>query len=903
MPLSWNEIKDRSLAFSKEWADESSEAAEAKSFLDDFFHVFGVHRRRVATFETKSKKIDGKDGYIDLLWRSKILIEMKSLGKDLDRAHKQALGYFPGLKDRDLPRYVLVCDFQHFRLYDLDDDTHVQFHLKDLHTHVHLFGFIAGYQSRSFGEEDPVNVKAAEHLGHLHDLLLESGYEGHELELLLVRLLFCLFAEDTGIFQPRQFIDYLEQRTAEDGSGLGSMLSQFFQVLNTPPEKRQKALDEQLDEFPYVNGRLFEESIPIAAFNSTMRETLLDSCALDWSRISPAIFGSLFQSIMDTKKRRNLGAHYTTETNILKALNPLFLDDLRTELDVTLSMKQRKKRIAALREFQKKLANIQILDPACGCGNFLVIAYRELRLLEVKVLGALLGSRVIDISEQILLDVHHFHGIEIEEFPAQIAQVAMWLMDHQMNNLVSEEFGQYFVRLPIRKSPNIIHQNALEIEWEEVVTPQNLTYIVGNPPFVGAKQMNAQQRVEVRDVFAGVKSAGLLDYVTCWYKKATEIMVANPKIHTAFVSTNSITQGEQVGVLWPELFEHNVHINFAHRTFQWSSEARGKATVHCVIIGISLEDVAQKWLYEYETVKSEPQELQVDYINAYLVNGPNVLMARRSVPICDVPVPKIGNKPIDNGEYLFKPSEKEEFLITEPQAEPYMRRWIGGREFINSVDRWCLWLGDCEPRQLKQMPNALQRVKSVRAYRQQSKSKPTQALAETPTRFHVENIPNKDCIVIPEVSSENRHYIPMGILSSDCLASNKLKVLPENNLYLLGVLTSTMHMAWTRAVSGRLESRYQYSITIVYNNYPWPEPNKTQQQRIEATTQAVLDERGKHPDSSLADLYDPHTMPPGLLKAHKALDRAVDKAYRGTKFETEAERVAFLMERYLDIAE
>ncbi len=894
MPLSWNEIKDRALAFSREWANEKSEDSEAESFWNAFFAIFGVTRRRVATFETPVRKADGAGGFVDLLWKGVLLVEHKSRGKDLDRAFRQALDYFPGLKERDLPRYVLVSDFARFRLYDLDENQTHEFPLADLYQQVRLFGFIAGYQTRHFGQQDPVNVEAAERLGRLHDGLKAAGYDGHPLELLLVRMLFCLFADDTAIFERRQFQDGLEQRTAEDGSDLGPWLAQLFQTLNMPPERRFKTLDEQLAAFPYVNGRLFAEPLPLAAFDRRLRELLLDACALDWSRISPAIFGSLFQSILDPAARRHLGAHYTSETNILKALRPLFLDRLRAEFE---RLRQSPKQLFA---FQKKLAGLRVLDPACGCGNFLVVAYRELRLLELDVLRELVNTRQIlmDVSQLVFVDVDQFHGIELEEFPAQIAQVALWLTDHQMNLRVSEEFGQYFVRLPLTKAPNIVHGNALALDWREIVRPEDLSVIVGNPPFVGAKFLNAAQRAEVAAIFADTRNAGLLDYVACWYRKATDVLVGNPAIRAAFVSTNSITQGEQAGVLWPDLFRRGARIHFAHRTFQWSSAARGQAAVHCVIVGFALRDEPEKWLFDYDTPKSEPHAIRAGNINPYLVDGPNVALVNRQRPICAVPEISIGNKPIDGGHYLFTAEEKVAFLKKEPQAEPWFRRWLGADEFLNGYERWCLWLGECPPDQLRKMPETMKRVEAVRQFRLASQSAPTRKLAETPTRFHVENRPADSFLLIPRVSSERRVYIPFGFISPEVLVSDSCLLMPHATLYHFGVLSSTLHIAWVRAVCGRLESRYRYSAGIVYNNFPWPESTDPQRQAIETAAQAVLDARARFPDATLADLYDPLAMPPELLKAHRHLDRAVDAAYGKTAFASEAERVAFLFERY-----
>jgi hypothetical protein len=899
MPLSWNEIKARAIAFAKEWEGEASEGAEAKSFWDAFFDVFGVHRRRIASFEVPIRREDGSGGFIDLLWKGILLVEHKSRGKDLVRAYGQARDYFPGLKDRDLPRYVLVSDFARFCLYDLDEGTQQEFPLKELPRHIRLFGFVAGYQSRAFKDQDPVNVRAAERMGRLHDALAEDGYTGHKLEVLLVRLLFCLFAEDTGIFEPRRrFQDYLEQRTGEDGSDLGGALATLFDVLNTPLDRRQKGLDAQLAGFPYVNGRLFAERLSPAAFNTKMRERLLDACGLDWSQISPAIFGALFQSIMDDKARRNLGAHYTSEKNILKLIGPLFLDGLRAEFEKIRNSRPK------LHEFHEKIAGLKFLDPACGCGNFLVIAYRELRLLELDVIEALYqkdqeAGQVTDPRLLIKCNVDQFYGIEIEEFPAQIAQLALWLVDHQVNLRVSERFGNPFERLPLTASATIVHGNALQIDWNDVVPAGELDYILGNPPFVGSKLMTPEQRGDLLGVAGKLKGAGLLDLVAAWYLKAADYVQANPAIRCAFVSTNSITQGEQVGVLWGEMLARGFHIQFAHRTFQWNNEARGVAAVHCVIVGFGLEDVAPKRLFDYATLRAEPHEIVAGNINPYLVDAADILLPNRSKPLCAVPEIGIGNKPIDGGHYLFTNEEKAAYLAIEPQAAPYFRKWLGSAEFINGWHRWCLWLGDCPPAELRQMPEALKRVEAVRDFRLASKSAPTRKLAETPTRFHVENMPGGFALLIPKVSSERRNFIPIGFVPPEILCSDLVFMVPHTTLFHFGVISSTMHMAWTRYTCGRLESRYRYSAGIVYNNFPWPEsPSDKQREAIEAAAQGVLDARAAFPDSTLADLYDPVTMPPALVKAHQALDRAVDAAYGRRTFATDADRVAFLFDRY-----
>ncbi|SDD74917.1 class I SAM-dependent DNA methyltransferase [Aquimonas voraii] len=906
MPLSWNEIKDRALRFSRDWAQESSEDAEAKSFWDGFFHIFGISRRRVATFERKVKKLDGRDGYIDLLWRGVLLIEHKSRGKDLDRAHAQARDYFAGLSEAELPRWLLVSDFARFRLYDLESaEPPVEFAIGELHKHVRRFGFIAGYQARSYQEEDPVNVQAAERMGRLHDALKASGYEGHALEVLLVRLLFCLFADDTGIFERNAFTELLNQRTGEDGADLGQWLTQLFQVLNTSRERRQRNLDEQLAEFPYVNGRLFDEFLPIPAFDARMRATLLEATTLDWSRISPAIFGSMFQSVMDAKARRNLGAHYTSEKNILKLIGPLFLDELKAELE----------RIggntARLKSFHIKLANLRFLDPACGCGNFLVIAYRELRLLELEVLKRLYAvqdSLLTRVSEHVAVDVDQFYGIEIEEFPAQIAQVALWLMDHQMNTRVGEQFGEYFARLPLVKSATIVHGNALRIDWNSVVPKERLSYILGNPPFSGAMVMDDTARSAFAEAFSDLPGAGVLDFVAAWYWLAAKY-IQDTRIEVGFVSTNSICQGEQVGLLWRPLLERwKVQINFAHRTFKWSNEARGTAAVHCVIVGFGLLPRHEKTIFDYATLDSEPLASKATNINPYLFDGANVLLENRRHPLCGVPDLRFGSMPRDGGNLILSEEEYHHLVEAEPDSARWLRPYVGAEQYISGRWRWCIWLDGVEPSAYRGSRAVMARVELTRQFRQASKASSTRNFAATPGVFCQIAQPTADYLLVPAITTQRRRYVPLGFMPREVIANNKLYVAQGATKLHLGVLSSEMHMAWMRYTCGRMKSDFSYSRDIVYNNFPWPEPlDDKARSAIEAAAQAVLDARAAFPDSTLADLYDPLSMPPALVKAHQQLDRAVDAAYtavekaagrKAPKLGTDAERVAFLFERY-----
>ncbi len=893
--LSWNEIKDRALKFSKEWAATQNEEADAKPFLIEFFNVFGVSRKRVATFEERVLKLDEHDGYIDLFWKGTLVIEMKSRGKNLDKAFTQAKDYLHGIKQHELPRYILVSDFDIIRLHDLEEAKVIEFKLKDFVSNIQHFGFIAGYQKRTYKEQDPVNIKAAELMGKLHDRLKEIGYEGHPLEIYLVRILFLLFAEDTTIFEKQQFQDFIEQRTSEDGSDLAAKLQELFQVLNTPIEKRFKNLDEQLNAFPFVNGKLFEESLPSASFDAKMRHSLLECCYLDWSTISPAIFGSMFQSVMNPTERRNLGAHYTSEKNILKLIKPLFLDELWQEFETIKTNKNK------LPEFHKKISQLKFLDPACGCGNFLVITYRELRLLEIEVLRVLnkKGTGVLDVREIILLDVDMMHGIEYEEFPARIAEVAMWLIDHQMNMAISNDFGQYFVRLPLKKSANIINGNALRLDWNELISKKSLSYILGNPPFIGKKEQNDEQKEDMDMVFEGIAGTGVLDYVTAWYFKAAKL-IQDTKIKVAFVSTNSIAQGEQVGILWSLLFNScNIKIHFAHQTFKWSNEAKGNAAVHVVIIGFANFNTSNKEIYEYEDINGEPHATKVSNVNPYLIEARDILIENRKSPISNVPEIIYGSFALDDGNFTLTEEERDMIISRDDESKRLIRPFIGGRELLHSEKRYCLWLIDAKPNEIRQNTAIMDRVEAVRKWRSTSERANTKKLAQTPSIFAEIRQPKSNYLAFPTVSSVNRRYIPISFLTPDTIASNQLYVLPNVRPYHFGILTSMMHMAWVKYICGRLKSDYRYSASIVYNNFPWPQDLPKQKiQGVETLAEQVLKVRERYPDSSLADLYDPLTMPNDLVHAHQDLDKFVDSCYRPQPFPSEAKRMEFLFELY-----
>lgn len=894
MALSWNEIKDRALHFSKEWADTHNEEADAKPFLVEFFNVFGISSRKVSTFEHRVKKLDDKEGYIDLLWKGTILIEMKSRGKNLDKAYQQAKDYLHGLKQHELPKYILISDFENFRLYDLEEEKTIEFKLNDLVNNVQHFGYILGYQKKIYKEQDPANIKAAELMGKLHDRLEEIGYSGHPLEVYLVRILFCLFADDTTIFNKQQFQDYIEQRTNEDGSDLAARLQELFQVLNTPTENRFKNLDEQLADFPYVNGKLFEESLPTASFDSKMRQALLNCCFIEWSKISPAIFGSMFQSVMNPTERRNLGAHYTSETNILKLIKPLFLDELWSEFE---SIKGNKNKLP---EFHKKISTLKFLDPACGCGNFLVITYRELRLLEMEILRAQYkgGQTVLDVNDLILLNVDQMSGIEFEEFPVRIAEVAMWLIDHQMNLLISNEFGQYFIRLPLTKAAKIIHGDALEIDWESVVSKKDLSYILGNPPFIGSKLMNQSQRNQIVKQFDNIEGSGVLDYVTGWYIKAAKY-IQNTKIKVAFVSTNSIVQGEQTSILWGQMLnKYKIKIHLAHRTFKWSNEAKGNAAVYCIIVGFANYDTNNKSIFDYEDIKGEAHELKVKNINPYLVDAKDIFVNSRSKPIFNVPQMSKGNQPTDGGNLILTENKKDEFIKKNRELSKYIKRLVGAEEFLYNKLRYCFWLVNASPNELKNCKELVQLLELVKKMRLNSTDPRTRELAITPWLFR-ETKNYSSFVIVPSTTSENRKYIPMGFGDNTIIPTNSLLIIPNGTLYHFGVLSSKMHMSWVKSVCGRLENRYRYSKDIVYNNFPWPvNPNEKKTKAIESAAQKVLDVRTEFPKSSLADLYDQLTMPHTLVKAHNELDKLVDLAYRSQPFTSEANRMEFLFELY-----
>ena len=877
MRLSWNEVRARAARFAEEWDDATDEIRETHSFYNAFFRIFGVRRRSVARYEEHVRRLDNSSGFIDLFWPGVLIVEQKSAGRDLVRAYGQAGEYFDSLSERDRPRYILVSDFQTFELHDLDGREKISFALADLPAHVEKFGFILGVQRRTFRDQDPVNVQVADAMGRLHDELKASGYGGDDLEVFLVRTVFCLFADDTGIFEPRDiFLDLLETRTREDGSDLGGWLARLFQVLNTPVEQRQAMLDEDLARFPYVNGDLFRTQLNIADFNADMRAALIDACHFDWASVSPAIFGALFQSVMEPAERRAQGAHYTTEKNILKVIEPLFLDDLRAEFK-RLRERRDTRRRSELAAFHKRLGEMKFFDPACGCGNFLIIAYRELRELEIEVIRELRQDRpAIELQRELYIaklsriTVDQFYGIEIGEFPARIAETALWMMDHIMNNRLSLAFGLSYVRIPLEGSPHILNADALETDWAELLPPDECSYVFGNPPFAGAKYQSNEQRAQVRRIAALGRTGGTLDYVTAWFLKAGEY-IQTGRARIGFVATNSITQGEQVAQLWPLLFERfNLSIAFAHRTFAWGSDARGQAHVHVVILGLEgAENVrAVKRLFSYPDINGEPEETLHAALSPYLFGAgglanPHLTVREEARPINGMAKLATGTQPIDGGHYIFDAPERSAFLEREPEARPFLRPYVGAREYLQGSKRWILALQEASPATLKELWTVRERMKSVREYRSKSKRKSTLAIADFPTRYNVEVLPSAPFLVIPEVSSERRDYVPIGWLAPPVVPSNKLRILENATLADFALLTSAMHMAWMRTVTGRMKSDYMYSVGIVYNTFPTPT------------------------NSDWSKL--------------ERLDRAVDRLYQPARFGSERGRVEHLFGLYEEL--
>ena len=906
--------------FAKRWEGRGYEKGESNLFwIDLLTHVYGVDN--IAEFISFEDQVHLDhtsfiDGYIK---STKVMIEQKSIGKDLRKGIKQSDGtfltpfqqakrYVTELPLSQHPRWIITCNFSEFLVYDMEkpNGEPEQIFLKDLEKDYYRLQFLVKTGSENLKKEMEISLKAGELVGKLYDAILKQYKNPNDphtlksLNMLCVRLVFCLYAEDAGILgQHEMFGQYLSKFPVGE---VRKKLIELFQLLDTKPEDRDPYMDDDLAAFPYVNGGLFaDERIEIPRFTDEIVNLLIHNASegFDWSEISPTIFGAVFESTLNPETRRSGGMHYTSIENIHKVIDPLFLDDLKAELAEIAQIKVKKTRDQKLEAFREKLSTLVFLDPACGSGNFLTESYIALRKLENESISIQYGNQQMfgEVINPVRVSIGQFYGIEINDFAVSVARTALWIAESQMLHETEELINQNIEFLPLKSYPNITEGNALRIDWESVVPKEKLTYIMGNPPFVGARLMDKAQKNDVFTIFDGVKNKGNLDYVSCWYKKAADLMKGTT-IRTALVSTNSITQGEQVAILWKTLFGQGVHIDFAYKTFIWDSEASLKAHVHCVIVGFSIAPTNKpRQLFDNGNMRI------VRNINGYLVEADDIVIDSRSKPICNIPEIGIGNKPIDDGNYLFTKEEMQEFIKIEPKSEKYFKKWLGAKEFINCYYRYCLWLGDCSPKELRSMPECMKRVEAVKQFRLESSSAGTRKLAEKPTRFHVENMPKEDYIIIPETSSENRKYIPMGFLTPDYLCSNAVRIMSHATLYHFGVLTSNVHMAWMRTVCGRLKSDYRYSKDIVYNNFPWCDPGPEQKAKIEQTAQAILDARAKYPDSSLADLYDETTMPPELRKAHQANDKAVMQAYGFSLKMTESECVAELMRMYQRLTE
>ena len=912
--------KKAAKAFCEYWKDKGYEKGESQPFwLALLRDIFGVeHPEQYIKFEDQVM-LDHTSFIDGTIEKTHVLIEQKGVDKNLRKPIKQADGslltpfqqakrYAAELPYSKRPRWIVACNFAEFLIYDMEKPTGEpeSILLSDLPTDYYRLQFLVEEKSELLHREEQISIQAGELVGKLYDAILKQYIHPddkaslHSLNILCVRLVFCLYAEDSGIFgEHNKFHNYIKSFAPKD---VRKALIELFKVLDTKYEERDPYLDESLASFPYVNGGLFaDENIEIPNFTQEIVDLLLHKASedFDWSQISPTIFGAVFESTLNPETRRSGGMHYTSIENIHKVIDPLFLDELREEFDTIKALKVAKVRNDKADAFREKLAKLTFFDPACGSGNFLTETYISLRRLENEALKLIYANQISwDVLDNVIkVSIGQFYGIEINDFAVTVAKTALWIAESQMMHETEEILNTNLDFLPLKSYANIVEGNALRIDWESVVPKDKLNYIMGNPPFVGARLMGKEQKDDLFDVFgAKWKNAGNLDYVSCWYKKAADLMKGT-HIRTALVSTNSVSQGESVAILWKPLFEDGVHIDFAHRTFRWDSEASIKAHVHCVIIGFSIAP-----FYKAKVIYSAERPIIASNINAYLIDAPSVFIESRTKAICSSPNMGIGNKPIDNGQYLFSKEEMEDFVEKEPLSKQYFRPWLGAREFINRIPKYCLWLGNCPPNELRKMPECMKRVQAVRDFRLASSSEGTVKIADTPTRFHVENMPNSNYILIPCHSSENRKYIPMGYVTPDVISSNATLLVTNSSLFHFGVLTSNVHMAWTRAVCGRIKSDYRYSKDVVYNNFPWCNPTPEQKKKIEETAQAILDARALYPDCSLADLYDEVAMPPELRKAHQANDKAVMQAYGfDVKTMTESACVAELMKMYQEL--
>lgn len=914
-----NEVQRRKAAkeFAEYWKDKGYEKGESQSFwLSLLRDVLGVeHPEHYVRFEQQAK-IDKANGFIDVVIPStRVMIEQKGAHKDLRKGipqsdgsvlnpFQQAKRYIVDLPVSEHPRWVITCNFKEFLIYDMENPKGEpeSILLSELPKEYYRLEFLVKEKSELLHREEEISIQAGELVGKLYDAILkqyknpEDKGSLHSLNILCVRLVFCLYAEDSGLLgEHLKFHNYLKGFAPKD---VRRALIELFRVLDTKVEDRDPYLEDELASFPYVNGGLFaDENIEIPNFTQDIMDILLHKASedFDWSQISPTIFGAVFESTLNPETRRSGGMHYTSIENIHKVIDPLFLDELRGEFEEIKAIKVPKTQKERAEKFRDKLASLTFFDPACGSGNFLTETYIALRRLENKALKLIMGDQIAwDLFDNaIKVSIGQFYGIEINDFAVTVAKTALWIAESQMLKATEEILNRQLDFFPLKSYANIVEGNALRVDWETVVPKEKLNYIMGNPPFVGNNNLSDTQRQDLLPYFPNNKT---MDYVAAWYVIATRF-IAGTNVRCAFVSTNSITQGEQVALLWKPLFdEYGIHIDFAHRTFRWDSEASIKAHVHCVIVGFSIaNNTRSKIIYSSE----RPQI--ADNINAYLLNGNDVFVTSRTKPLCNVNEIRKGNQPTDGGNLIIESDEIEEFLRKEPYAKPYIKKLVGAREFINNVDRYCLWLVGVSPAELRNMPYVMERVEKVKHFRENSNDKGTQRLALTPTLFRETNNP-QTAILVPSHSSENRKYIPLGFIDDSVITTNATLIIPNASTYHFGVLISNVHMAWMRAICGRIKSDYRYSKDIVYNNFPWCNPTDEQKKKIEETAQAILDARALYPDCSLADLYDEVAMPPELRKAHQANDKAVMQAYGfWGKLNTESACVAELMKMYQEL--
>lgn len=902
--LSWDEIETRAVAFQRRWKvllkeEDIIERSWAQKFEEELMEVFGIDKKD-GVHEERVINLEGVQNYIDYLLSGVVLIEMKSPGESLITAYNQALDYARALKPVDQPELIVVSNFNKIQVSNFRTGVrYKEFSISKLKSNVRQMGYIAGYTSDVEFETDiEVNTKAAYKISGLYKELERHGYSREDIQLYLVRIVFCLFAEDTGIFEQKAFENYIKN-SKEDGTDLSQRISDLFYILDTKEEERMDTISDELKGFRYINGHVFSKPLKPAFFDSKMRKELINCCNFDWSYISPAVFGAMFQGVMDEEKRRELGAHYTSEENIMKVIKPLFLDELWKEFEIKKGIKK------DLEEFHEKIANIKILDPACGCGNFLIIAYRELRLLEFEVLKLLNDDSQVMLVDNNIIKTHinNFYGIEYEEFPAEIAKLSMLLMKHQLDVEVSNYFGFNIIGFPIRENASIVKGNSLRMDWNEVVDIEDLDYIIGNPPFVGGMLMSKEQKEDMKIVTKKAKGYGNMDFVCGWYFKSAEIMNKNKNIRTAFVSTNSICQGEHVLNFWKNLIEEkNIKIDYCYRTFKWSNEAKGKAAVYCVIVGFSNNDLkCDKKIFIENKNDNNYDMIEAKNINPYLIDAKNVFIERKSKPICDVPEMKFGSMPRDGGYFILTDEEREEIIKETPEAEEFIKKYIGAREFINKTYRWVLWLDGVSPKKYMYSKLIRERLEKVKEFRLNSTAKDTREFSKTPQVFCSISQPKEgNYLLVPKVSSEKREYVPIGFIDSEIISSDLVFTVAGATLYEFGVIISTMHMDWMRLVAGRLKGDYRYSNTIVYNNFIWPDASDEDKEKIIKTASKILEVREKYSDWTFAEMYDPLIMPLDLRKAHEENDKAVEKAY-GRTFKDSSERIEFLLQKYSEI--